>query len=380
MTIKRGWLKAVVLALAAIMLLSVPLVAGAETMANGITNPKDGATVSGVVDVKGYASSPNFSKWQLDLLPAGKADAAIFLALGQNPGEFSYSLDTTNLPAGEHALRLRVVRTDGNYDEYPTNFVIGAAKPTAKPATPAAEKDIVATAIGAGQFKTLVAAVQAAGLVSALQGTGPLTVFAPTDAAFAALPAGTVEGLLKDPKALANILTYHVVPGKVMAADVKDGMTATTLQGSPVKFTVMDGKVMINDANITATDVMASNGVIHVIDKVILPPAAATAKPAAAPAPMANGIASPKAGAALSGVTEVKGYASSPNFSKWQLDLLPAGKADAAIFLALGQNPGEFSYSLDAKNLPAGEHALRLRVVRADGNYDEYTTNFVIGK
>jgi hypothetical protein len=125
MTIKHGWFKAVVLALAAVMLLSVPLAAGAAPMANGITSPKDGATVSGVVEVTGYADDPSFSKWQLDLLPAGEADAAIFLALGQNPGEFSYSLDTTNLPAGEHALRLRVVRADSNYDEYITNFVIG---------------------------------------------------------------------------------------------------------------------------------------------------------------------------------------------------------------------------------------------------------------
>jgi uncharacterized surface protein with fasciclin (FAS1) repeats len=237
-------------------------------------------------------------------------------------------------------------------------------------------KDIVATAIDAGQFKTLVAAVQAAGLVEALQGKGPFTVFAPTDAAFAKLPAGTVEGLLKDPKALSNILLYHVVPGEVKAAAVKDGMTAKTLQGSPVTFKVADGKVMINGANIVATDVMASNGVIHVIDSVILPPAAAAAK--AAPAPMTNGITSPKDGATVSGKADVKGYANDPSFKKWQLDVLPGGDANAAIFLAVGETPGQFSYTVDTTAFPNGEHALRLRVVRADGNYDEYVTKFTV--
>jgi uncharacterized surface protein with fasciclin (FAS1) repeats len=363
------------LALVAILLLSLPLAAGAETT-NGITAPKDGATVSGKVDVQGYAGAPGFKKWQLDVLPGGDANAAIFLALGEKPGEFSTMMDTTAFPNGEHALRLRVMRADSNYDEYINKFTIanGQAKQAAAPT--AATKDIVATAIAAGQFKTLVAAVQAAGLVEALQGKGPFTVFAPTDAAFAKLPAGTVEGLLKDPKALSNILLYHVVPGEVKAAAVKDGMTAKTLQGSPVTFKVADGKVMINGANIIATDVMASNGVIHVIDSVILPPAAAAAK--AAPAPMTNGITSLKEGAKVSGKVDVKGYASDPSFKKWQLDVLPGGDANAAIFLAAGEKPGEFSYAVDTTAFPNGDHALRLRVVRADSNYDETISKFTI--
>jgi transforming growth factor-beta-induced protein len=134
--------------------------------------------------------------------------------------------------------------------------------------------DIVDTAIAAGSFETLVAAVQAAGLEEALRGDGPFTVFAPTDAAFAKLPAGTVEALLADPEALANILLYHVIDGKVMAADVSDGLEAATLQGSTVSFAIhSDGVPAINGALITATDIRASNGVIHVIDTVILPPA-----------------------------------------------------------------------------------------------------------
>lgn len=147
-----------------------------------------------------------------------------------------------------------------------------AEEAAAEPSAPTA--DIVDTAVGAGTFGTLVAAVQAAGLVDTLKGEGPFTVFAPTDEAFAALPAGTLEQLLADPKGqLSQILLYHVVPGKVMAADVKDGMEAATAQGSPVKFMVADGKVMINDANVITADIETTNGVIHVIDKVILPPA-----------------------------------------------------------------------------------------------------------
>ena len=150
-----------------------------------------------------------------------------------------------------------------------------------------APADIVDTAISAGSFTTLVAAVEAAGLVDTLKGEGPFTVFAPTDEAFAALPKETLDALLADPSGdLTQILLYHVVPGKVMAADVTDGLEAATVQGSTVKFTVADGKVMINDATIVTTDIETSNGVIHVIDAVILPPsgeeaAAAEAAPAA---------------------------------------------------------------------------------------------------
>jgi uncharacterized surface protein with fasciclin (FAS1) repeats len=138
----------------------------------------------------------------------------------------------------------------------------------------AAEKDIVDTAVDAGKFKTLAAALEAAGLVSTLKGAGPFTVFAPTDEAFAKLPAGTVESLLKpENKArLAAILTYHVVPGKVMAADVAGIDEADTVNGKKIDLDVEGSSVKVNDATVTAADVVASNGVIHVIDKVILPP------------------------------------------------------------------------------------------------------------
>ena len=135
------------------------------------------------------------------------------------------------------------------------------------------EKDIVDTAVAAGDFETLVAAVQAAGLVEVLKGDGPYTVFAPTDEAFAKLPAGTIESLLEpeNKEKLIAILTYHVVPGKLMAADVVKLKTATTVEGQDVRIVAASSGVTVDGANVVATDVIASNGVIHVIDTVILP-------------------------------------------------------------------------------------------------------------
>ena len=138
-----------------------------------------------------------------------------------------------------------------------------------------AAADIVDVAASAGSFNTLVAAVKAAGLVDALKGDGPLTVFAPTDEAFAALPDGTVENLLKpeNKEQLQAVLLYHVVSGKVMSTDLKPGTTSPeTLQGATIDIVVADGKVTVNGANVVGADVAASNGVIHVIDAVILPP------------------------------------------------------------------------------------------------------------
>ncbi len=151
----------------------------------------------------------------------------------------------------------------------------GSGATTAASTTPArGSADIVDTAVSAGSFSTLVAAVQAAGLVDTLKGPGPFTVFAPTDAAFAALPPGTVENLLRpeNREQLRAVLTYHVVPGDVRAAQVVGLSSATTVQGSDVRIRVQDGQVRVNEATVVSADVACSNGVIHVIDRVILPP------------------------------------------------------------------------------------------------------------
>ena len=145
-------------------------------------------------------------------------------------------------------------------------FVVSAL---AFAALSAQAKDIVDTAVGAGNFKTLAAALQAAGLVDTLKGKGPFTVFAPTDAAFAKVPKAQLDALLADKAKLTAVLTYHVVPGKVMAANVKAGKVKT-VQGSELTVTTTNG-VMVDGAKVTATDIVADNGVIHVIDSVIMP-------------------------------------------------------------------------------------------------------------
>ncbi len=141
-------------------------------------------------------------------------------------------------------------------------------------AAPAADKDIVATAVAAGDFNTLAAALEAADLVTALQGEGPYTVFAPTDAAFAALPEGTLEMLLlpENKDQLTAILLYHVVPGQIMSSDISGTASPETLEGDAVEVVASGGGVTVNGANVVSADIGASNGVIHVIDAVILPP------------------------------------------------------------------------------------------------------------
>ena len=187
------------------------------------------------------------------------------------------------LPMASLAIILAACSSTASTSPSPTAPATQAATPAATAPAPsastsssgdAAMADIVATADGAGTFKTLLAAAKAAGLVETLQGKGPFTVFAPTDEAFAALPAGTLDGLLADPEALKKILLYHVVSGEVTADKVVGLTSADTVEGSPIAISVNDGKVYLNDAaQVVKTDIMASNGVIHVIDHVLLPPA-----------------------------------------------------------------------------------------------------------
>lgn len=149
-----------------------------------------------------------------------------------------------------------------------TYNILQAAAPTAPEQK---MKDIVDTAVSAGSFNTLVTAVKAAGLVDALKGAGPFTVFAPNDAAFKKLPAGTLDAVLKDKNKLTDILKYHVVPGKIMAADVVKQRSLKTLEGKPLSVDASGGKVMINNAQVIKPDIMCNNGIIHVIDSVLLP-------------------------------------------------------------------------------------------------------------
>lgn len=149
--------------------------------------------------------------------------------------------------------------------------VLSAALVVSAASYASAKADIVDTAVAAGSFNTLVTAVKAADLVDTLKGAGPFTVFAPNDAAFAKVPAADLEALLKDKAALGKVLTYHVVAGKVMASDVVKLTSAKTVQGQELKIAVKDGVVYVDGAKVISTDIETSNGVIHVIDSVVLP-------------------------------------------------------------------------------------------------------------
>jgi uncharacterized surface protein with fasciclin (FAS1) repeats len=167
-----------------------------------------------------------------------------------------------------------------------TGLLAGALVTAATPSAASAQSaDIVDTAVAAGQFTTLAAALQAGGLVDTLKGPGPFTVFAPTDAAFAKLPAGTVESLLANPDQLRGVLTYHVVGGEVPASEVVGLSSAPSVQGEPIGISVANNEVLLNESTrVVQTDIMAANGVIHVIDSVLLPPSLTATAPAA-PAP-----------------------------------------------------------------------------------------------
>lgn len=152
---------------------------------------------------------------------------------------------------------------------------VAFSTPQAHAQSMSSSSDIVDTAVNAGQFNTLATALEAAGLVDTLKGPGPFTVFAPTDAAFAKLPAGTLESLLANPDQLRTVLTYHVIAGADSAADVSMLKHATTVEGEDVTINAANGMVQVNDATVITPDIMASNGVIHVVDTVLLPPSLA---------------------------------------------------------------------------------------------------------
>ncbi len=173
------------------------------------------------------------------------------------------------------AVLVAACSSDGDDDSASTTEAPAETSTTAAPdtTTAAADQNIVETAVAAGDFTTLATALDAAGLTETLENDGPFTVFAPTDAAFEALPAGTLDDLLADPEALTDVLTYHVVDGDVMSSDLSDGMEVEALNGGTLTIGVDGDTVTVNDATVTSADIVASNGVIHVIDTVLVPPA-----------------------------------------------------------------------------------------------------------
>jgi hypothetical protein len=373
-----------VAALAVFVVFALPLAAGAADMTNGITNPADGSTVSGTVDVTGYASAPGFWKWQLDILPGGAEDAASFLAVGETEGEFSYSLDTTAYPNGEHALRLRIVTTDGNYQEFVNKFTISnAAAAAAAAPTEAMTAEAAATPAAAPTAAATPAPAEANGITNPADGS---TVSGSVD----------VMGYASAPE--FSKWQLDILPGgaedaaSFLALGEESGVFTHTLDTTayPNGDYALRLRVVTTDSNyqefvnnFTIANAAAAPAATTTTAETMTPEAAATpaAAPSAAatPAPAeANGITSPKAGATVSGSVDVMGYASAPDFWKWQLDLLPVGHEDLASFLAVGETEGEFTYTLDTTSYPNGDYALRLRIVTTDGNYQEFVNTFVI--
>ncbi len=382
--------KIVLLIVAALMVMSLPLAVAAQTadtMTNGITAPADGATVSGAVAVTGYASDANFMKWQLDLLPGGDESAAAFLDLGEEQGVFTYTLNTVGLPNGEHALRLRIVRNDSNYTEYTTKFTIanGAATAPAATAAPAAAAAPAATATPAA-VAAVAAEVTGNGFVAPREGATvsgvvevrgnatsadfmkwQLDLLPGSDASAAAfLDLGEEQGVFTYTLDTTNLPQgEHSLRLRVVRGD-------SNYDEYFVKFTIGPATAAVA-ARATAAAPVAARATAAVTTTTTT-----TTTAVATPVAMTNGITAPADGATVSGTVAVTGYASDANFMKWQLDLLPGGDESAAAFLDLGEEQGVFTYTLNTVGLPNGEHALRLRIVRNDSNYTEYTSKFTI--
>ena len=427
----RSGLKLWVLGLVAILLLSLPLTANAQTTGgtsgsagsgasastpsagttNGIISPKDMAALSGVVQVRGYANSPDFMKWQLDLLPNGDSSTPIFLALGETPGEFTYSLDATALPAGEHALRLRVVRQDSNYDEYMTHFTIGMKETGAAGSSGAGTTASAAGTTAASSATTGGAATTSSGATGAASNAAGVTtngLAAPREGQ-AISGAFVVRGFASDPDFMKWQL--DLLPNgdpnsaTFLALGETPGVFTYTLDTTnlPPGQHALRLRVVRNDSNYTEYTTNFTIGGSGAAGATSGPSTSGTGTTNAGGSSASgtssnsgtsttgqagqsgvgvttNGLAAPTEGETIKGNFVVHGYASPMDFMKWQLDLLPNGNADATTFLALGETPGEFTYTLDTTGLPPGEHALRLRVVRSDSNYDEYVTRFKIAQ
>jgi hypothetical protein len=436
MLLKRSW-KGVALNVLVIVLLALPLVAGAQTtgtgatgatsgtgsataaQTNGITSPRDMAALSGTVEVRGFANDPNFLKWQLDLLPNNNANAAIFLAVGEKPGEFTYSFDTTRWPAGEHTLRLRVVRTNSNYDEYFTKFTLGGAAAGGQTAGATTGQTGTATGqTGAAAGQTGATTGQTTG-ATAGQGVTTNGLAAPSEGQNIS-GQFVIRGFASDP----NFMKWQLdlLPGGnanqavFLAVGEASGVFTHTLNTTNLpagqhqlrlRVVRMDSNYNEYFTNFTIGGATTGGGASgQTTGATTGGTTAGTATGGAATSgttggattggttggatggttggatggQMTNGITAPREGATVSGQVQITGYANTPGFLKWQLDLLPGGNANQAAFLTFGEKAGEFTYTLDTTNLPAGEHALRLRVVRSDSNYDEYVTRFTITK
>jgi hypothetical protein len=387
---RKNWFRAVIMLTVLASLLVAPLLVSAQ-QENGFTNVSDGATISGTVDVEGYADDPNFLRWDLFVFPGGDDNSRIWVASGDEAGEFSVSLDTTIFPDGDHALALRVVKSPAqNYDEYVVNFTLANAEaaPAVEEAAPAEEAEVAEEEVAPAE-EEVAPAEEAAAPVNGfdaedgieVSGTVTVTGFADT--------AGFVKWQL-------DVIPFGEADDAIFAAYGEDaGEFSYALDTTQfpdgdhqLRLRVVDDTgnydeyfvdVTVANGEVAPAEEVAVEAAETMTDTVETAEAEAPAEVEAAPAEArANGL-DLEDGATVSGTVDVTGYADDPNFLRWDLFVLPGGDDSAKIWVASGDEAGEFTVTLDTTQFPDGEHAFSLRVVTSPRqNYTEYITNFVL--
>jgi hypothetical protein len=386
---RNKWLRMVLVLTVLASLVATPLLVSAQTE-NGITAPADDATVSGTATVTGYADDPNFLRWDLFVLPGGDDSGKIWVASGSTAGEFSVDLDTTKFPDGDHAFSLRVVKSPRqDYDEYITNFTLAnAGAPAAAPEVDAEEAVVEEAVVEEAEAPAAAAEAEAApsnGLDledgATVSGTVDVTGYADRENFkrwdLFVLPGGADSGKIwvaSGDEAGEFTVTLdttkfpdgdHAFSLRVVES-VKSNYDEYTTNFTLANAEAPDAAPAVEEAEAEA-EVEAEAETEEVVEAPV----------AAAPA-MVNGLALAD-GATVSGTVDVTGYADDPNFLRWDLFVLPGGDDSARIWVASGDEAGEFTVTLDTTQFPDGEHAFSLRVVtNPRQDYTEYVTNFVL--
>lgn len=387
---RKNWFRAVIMLTVLASLLVAPLLVSAQ-QENGFTNVSDGATISGTVDVEGYADDPNFLRWDLFVFPGGDDNSKIWVASGDEAGEFSVSLDTTIFPDGDHALALRVVKSPAqNYDEYVVNFTLANAEAAPAEEAAVAEEEVAPAEEEAAPAEEEAApAEEAAAPVNGFDAEDGIEVSGTVTVTGYADTAGFVKWQL-------DVIPFGDAGDAIFAAYGEDaGEFSYALDTT--QFPDGDHQLRLRVVNDTGNydeyfvDVTVANGEAAPAEEIEVEAAetmTATVEAAEAEAPAAVEAEAAEArtngldledGATVSGTVDVTGYAADPNFLRWDLFVLPGGDDSAKIWVASGDEAGEFTVTLDTTQFPDGEHAFSLRVVTSPRqNYTEYITNFVL--
>jgi hypothetical protein len=383
---RNKWLRMVLVLTILASLVVTPLLVSAQTE-NGVTSPADGATVSGTATVTGYADDPNFLRWDLFVLPGGDDSGKIWVASGSTAGEFSVDLDTTKFPDGDHAFSLRVVKSPRqDYDEYITNFTLAnAGAPAAAPEVEAEEAVVEEAVVEEAEAPAAAAEAEAApsnGLDledgATVSGTVDVTGYADRENFkrwdLFVLPGGADSGKIW----VASGDTAGEFTVALDTTKFPDGDHAFSLRVVESVKSNYDEYITnftLANAGAPAAAPAAAAEEEEVVEEA---PAAAAPAPAAPAETPANGL-DLEDGATVSGTVDVTGYADDPNFLRWDLFVLPGGADSGKIWVASGDEAGEFSVTLDTTQFPDGEHAFSLRVVtNPRQDYTEYITNFVL--